>query len=54
MAAGIFPDEEEEDDEKSDDERPTGIVQPKFKIVHSFPHDIMDSWEGHQGTLEQS
>ena len=27
-------------------------MQPKYKIVHSYPHNIMDSWEGHSGTLE--
>ena len=51
-AAGIVPDEDEEEDKESDEERPTGIVQPKYKIVHSYPHEIMDAWEGHQGTLE--
>lgn len=30
-------------------------MQPKYKIVHSFPNDIMENaWEGHQGTLEES
>lgn len=39
---------EDEDSEKSsEEERPTGIVQPKYKIVHSYPNDIMDAWEGH-------
>ena len=36
--------EEEEASEKSDDEKPKGIVQPKFKVVHSYPVDIGDSW----------
>ena len=27
-------------------------MQPKYKIVHSYPHNIMDAWEGHKGTLE--
>ena len=44
--------EEDESEKSSDEERPAGIVQPKYKIVHSYPHDIMDAWEGHQGTLE--
>ena len=51
-AAGIVADEDEEEDKESDEERPTSIVQPKYKIVHSYPHEIMDAWEGHQGTLE--
>jgi len=46
-AAGIVPDDEEDEEEEKEEERPVGIVQPKFKIVHSYPHDIMDSWEGH-------
>ena len=46
--------EEEDDSEKSsDEERPTGIVQPKYKVVHSYNTDVMENaWEGHQGTLE--
>ena len=46
--------EEEDSDKSSDEERPDGIVQPKYKIVHSYPHDMMDAWEGHQGTLEEA
>lgn len=39
---------DDDDSEKSsDEERPTGIVQPKYKIVHSYPHNIIDAWEGH-------
>ena len=52
-AAQAAQDAEEEDSEKSsEEERPAGIVQPKHKIVHSFNNDLMDAWEGHQGTLE--
>lgn len=52
-AAAKKAQEEDSDSEKSEDEeRPVGIVQPKYKIVHSYPHDMMDAWEGHQGTLE--
>jgi hypothetical protein len=43
---------EEEFDEKSDDEKPEGIIQPKFKLVHSYPVDIADSWEGHKDASE--
>lgn len=32
--------EEEELDEKSDDEKPEGIIQPKHKVVHSYPVDL--------------
>lgn len=43
---------EEELDEKSDDEKPEGIVQPKFKVVHSYPVDIGDTWQGHRDAAE--
>jgi len=46
----------DDDSEKSseEEERPTGIVQPKFKVVHSYPHHLIDAWEGHKGTLEHA
>jgi len=48
-------DSEEEVSEESDQERPTRIVQPKYKIVHAFPNDtMMDAWEGHKGTMEDT
>ena len=50
--AAVDNDDDEESAKSSDEERPTGIVQPKYKIVHSYNNDIMDAWEGHQGTLE--
>ncbi len=43
---------EEELDEKSDDEKPEGIIQPKYKVVHSYPVDLQDSWEGHKDASE--
>ena len=52
IAADTAADDEEESERSSDEERPVGIVQPKFKIVHSYPMDMMDAWEGHQGTIE--
>ena len=30
------------------EERPSGIVQPKYKIVHSYPVSISDSWGGYE------
>lgn len=39
-------------DAKSDDEKPDGIIQPKFKVVHSYPVDIQSSWQGHADALE--
>lgn len=38
---------------KEEEKRPTGIVQPKYKVVHSFPVNMMDAWEGHKGTAEE-
>ena len=43
---------DEDESEKSDDERPTGIVQPKYKIVHSYPANLGDHWEGHKDSVE--
>lgn len=28
-------------------------MQPKFKVVHTFGVNMMDSWEGHKGTAEE-
>ena len=33
---------------EEEEERPTGIIQPKYKLVHSFPVDMGDSWGGFQ------
>jgi uncharacterized protein (DUF736 family) len=44
--------EEEELSEKSDDEKPVGIIQPKFKVVHSYPVEIGDTWQGHKDSAE--
>ena len=40
--------EEEESDKEPEEERPDGIVQPKYKIVHSYPVDLGDSWGGYE------
>ena len=45
--------ENEEDSPEEEEQRPTGIVQPKYKVVHTFPINMMDSWEGHKGTVEE-
>lgn len=47
--------QEEVDEESAEEEeqRPTGIVQPKYKVVHTFRTDMMDAWEGHKGTVEE-
>ena len=44
---------EESDSDSDKEEKPTGIVQPKYKVVHSYPHDMNDYWEGHKGTVEE-
>ncbi len=28
-------------------------MQPKYKVVHTFPFDMMDTWEGHKGSAEE-
>ena len=33
--------------EETPEERPTKAIQPKYKIVHSFPTDIGDAWGGY-------
>lgn len=54
QAASPAAEDDSEQSGSEEEERPTGIVQPKFKVVHSYNHDIMDSWAGHEGTLEQA
>ena len=29
------------------EEKPMGIIQPKYKIVHSYPVDLGDAWGGY-------
>lgn len=47
ITADMEADNDDDSDKSSDEERPVGIVQPKYKIVHSYPADMMDAWEGH-------
>jgi len=51
-AAQAVIEQEEELSEKSDDEKPAGIIQPKFKVVHSYPVEIGDTWQGHKDSVE--
>lgn len=44
---GEINEEESEDEDKMIEEKPSGIIQPKHKIVHSYPVDIGDSWGGY-------
>jgi len=44
--------DEEDDDEEKEEPRPDGIVPPKHKIVHSYPVDLQDAWEGHKDSIE--
>lgn len=39
--------EEESDEEKMIEEKPKGIIQPRFKIVHSYNLEMMDAWGGY-------
>jgi dynein assembly factor 2 len=43
----------EEDSAEEVEQRPNGIVQPKYKVVHTFAVNMMDAWEGHKGTVEE-
>ena len=33
--------------DEEEEERPTGIIQPKYKIVHSYPVAVEDAWGGY-------
>jgi dynein assembly factor 2 len=39
--------EEEEEAEEAPEERPVTVIQPKYKIVHSYPMDVGDAWGGY-------
>ena len=39
--------EADEASEEEEEERPTGIIQPKYKIVHSYPVAVEDAWGGY-------
>jgi hypothetical protein len=39
--------DEPEEDIEEPEIKPTGIVQPKYKIVHSYPIDVGDAWGGY-------
>ena len=47
-AALEAPESESEESEGDIEEKPTRVVQPKYKVVHSYPVDLGDSWEGYQ------
>lgn len=47
-AKNRFTGEDEEKSEEEEDEvRPSGIIPPPYKIVHSFPADMGDAWGGY-------
>ena len=39
--------ESSEDEEKIIEEKPSGIIQPRYKMVYSYPVDMGDSWGGY-------
>lgn len=45
---------EEEEEREEEEVRPTGIVQPKYKVVLSFPADMQEAWDGHKGAIEEA
>lgn len=38
---------DEDSEEKDFEEQPSGIIQPKYKIVHTFPTEMFDAWGGY-------
>jgi hypothetical protein len=40
-------DDESEKEEEEEETKPIGIIQPKFKIVHSYSLEMMDAWGGY-------
>ena len=43
---------EDDEDEKAEEEpMPKSVVQPKYKVVYSYPVEMQDCWEG-PGTIE--
>ena len=47
-ASETFDNEEDEVEEPVEEEqRPTGVIPPKYKVVHSYPVDMGDAWGGY-------
>lgn len=40
-------DDESEKEEEEEEVKPTSIIMPKFKIVHSYSLEMMDAWGGY-------
>ena len=38
--------DEEDDDEEKEEPMPKSVVQPKYKIVYSYPVELQQCWEG--------
>ena len=39
--------DEEDEDKEAEEPMPTSVVQPKYKVVYSYPVELQDCWEGH-------
>ena len=39
--------EEDSEDEEKEEPMPKSVVQPKYKVVFSYPVELQDHWEGH-------
>ena len=39
--------DEEEEQEETPEERPAMVVQPKYKLVQTYPADLGDAWAGY-------
>mgnify|MGYP006189234033 CR=1 FL=1 len=39
--------ESSENEDEMIEEKPAGIIQPKFKMVYSYPIEMGNSWDGY-------
>lgn len=44
---GEVDDQDSDKEDQMIEEKPTGIIQPKYKIVHSYNLEMMDAWGGY-------
>ena len=46
-ASSTFDNEEEQVQPVEEEQRPTGVIPPKYKVVYSYPTDMGDAWGGY-------
>lgn len=47
LASQTFDEDEEEEMPAIEEAKPTSVVAPRYKVVHSYPTDIGDAWGGY-------